>query len=343
MKSASITIKDIAKALDLSYSTVSRALQDNYRISEAIRKKVQQYALENNYRPNLQAQSLKMNKSRSIGIILPRIPNNFFAEVINGIESIANERNYHVIITQSHESLEREIKNLEHLTWRSVDGFLVSVSTETKDISHFKKLQNSGIPVVFFDRVPDDPETHKVTSDDRDGSYKLALHLIAQGYTRIAHITSSPYLSISTRRLEGFERALREHQLPINEDYIKYCMHGGRDEAEVETATTELLNMKPPPDAIVTASDRITVKTFAFLKKQSIIIPEQVAIGGFCNFSAPEVFGPALTTVVQPAFEMGKKAIEILLRLIESKKPVKEFTTVTFPCELIVRESTLKL
>jgi len=343
MKSESITIKDIAKALNLSFATVSRALRDSYKISPETKQKVLDYAAANNYRPNLMAQSLKSKKSRSIGVIISSVPNNFFAEVVNGIESVASSKNYHIIITQSLESYEKEIKNLEHLVWKSVDGLLVTLSTETKDIEHFKKIQESGVPVVFFDRVPDDMNAHKIIADNEHGSYLLTTHFINEGYNKIAHITSSAQVSITKGRLKGYEKALTEHGIPVKEEYIKYCEHGGRDEEEIEQAIKELLGLKEPPDAIFTASDRITIKVLAILKKHSINIPQQVAVGGFSNFSSPELFSPSLTTVVQPAFEMGKKAIEVLIELIESKKPVKQFDQIVLPTELIIRESSRNL
>jgi LacI family transcriptional regulator len=342
MKSDSITIKDIAKALNLSYSTVSRALMDSYKISDATKKLVKEYAEKNHYRPNLVAQSLKGNKSRSIGVLLCAVPNSFYAEVINGIESVASDKDYHVIITQSHESYEREQKNLEHLVWRSVDGLLVSLSTETKDISHFQKIHDQGTPIVFFDRVTDLIKTHQVVSDNVTGTYNAICHLIECGYTKIAHITSSPNISITTERLQGYWQALSENNIPFRELYIKYCPHGGMLPAEMEKAVDELLGSPEPPDAIFTASDRITIGTLSLLHKRGIKIPEQVAIAGFSNFSAPELFNPPLTTVRQPAFEMGKTATELLLQLIESKRAVTSFEKKMLPAELFIRKSTTK-
>ena len=166
MKLDQITIKDIAKALNLSIATVSRALRDSYKISGVTKQKVLEYAAAHNYRPNLMAQSLKNKKSRTIGVIISAVPNNFFADVINGIESVASQKDYHVIITQSQESREKEIKNTEHLAWKSVDGLLVSLSTETEDVNHFKKLHEFGVPFVFFDRITNDIKTHLVVVDN---------------------------------------------------------------------------------------------------------------------------------------------------------------------------------
>lgn len=340
MKNDNITIKDIAKALKLSSSTVSRALKGSYKISEATQQLVKQYASAHNYRPNLMAQSLKNQKSRCIGVVLCSIPNSFFAEVISGIESIAYSKDYLLIITQNLESYDREVKNLENLTWRSVDGLLVSLSTETNDTSHFQKLNEQGLPIVFFDRVTDDFPTHQVTTDNIGGAYDATRHLIERGYKRIATITSSPFLSISQERLEGYKKALAEFNLPWNEDYIQYCPHGGMMIEEIDTALNNLLQLKEPPDALLTASDRITIGSFSLIQRKGLIIPDEIAVAGFSNFTAPELFNPPLTTVRQNAFEMGKLATELLIQLVESKRPATSFEKKVLPTELIVRSST---
>jgi LacI family transcriptional regulator len=340
MKIENITIKDIAKALNLSYSTVSRALKGSYKISEATREMVKQYASEHHYRPNLMAQSLKNKKSRCIGVVLCSIPNSFFAEVISGIESIAYSQDYLLIITQNLESYEREVKNLDNLTWRSVDGLLVSLSTETEDISHFKKLHDQGLPIVFFDRVTDGIQTHQVITDNIGGAYNATRHLIEQGYKRIATITSSPHVSITRERLEGYKKALTEYNQPVHDHYIKYCPHGGMMIEEIETALEALLQQPEPPDAVLTASDRITIGTYSLIGKKGLKIPDDIAVAGFSNFGTPDLFNPPLTTVRQSAFEMGRLASELLIQLIESKRPVTSFEKKILPTELIVRSST---
>jgi DNA-binding LacI/PurR family transcriptional regulator len=340
MKTDNITIKDIAKALNLSSSTVSRALKGSYKISEATQLLVKEYAEAHHYRPNLMAQSLKNQKSRCIGVVLCSIPNSFFAEVISGIESVAYSKDYLLIITQNLESYEREVKNLENLTWRSVDGLLISLSTETKDIGHFQKLHDQGLPMVFFDRVTDAIPTHQVITDNAGGAYKATRHLIERGYKRIATITSSPFLSITKERLEGYKKALTEHNRPVNEDYIQYCPHGGMMIEEIETALQNLLNLPEPPDALLTASDRITIGSYSLIQRKGLIIPGEMAVAGFSNFNAPELFNPPLTTVRQNAFEMGKLATELLIQQVESKRPVSLFEKKVLPTELIVRSST---
>ncbi|WP_295122034.1 LacI family DNA-binding transcriptional regulator [uncultured Chitinophaga sp.] len=340
MKSVNITIKDIAKALGLSLSTVSRALKGSYKISEATQQRVKNYAAEHHYRPNLIAQRLKNKNSRCIGVALGTIPNSFYAEVMNGIESVAYEKDYMVIVTQHFESYEREVKNLENLTWRSIDGLLVSLSSETKDLSHLTKMQQQELPIVYFDRVPEHQACHKITTDNFGGAYEATTHLIQIGYQRIAHITSSPHMSISRGRLEGYYQALADHDMPQQEQYIKYCRHGGMLPEEVENALDELLKLPEPPDAIFTASDRLTMHTFTLLRKWNIAIPSRVALAGFSNFASPELLDPALTTVKQSAFEMGSLATRLMIELIESKRPVEGFQHKVLATELCVRESS---
>lgn len=340
--SESVTIKDIAKALNLSISTVSRALKGSYRISEETIELVKQYAYANNYRPNLMAQSLKGKHSRSIGLILSSVPNNFFAEVISGIESIASGSNYHLIITQSLESIEKEQENLTHLTWRSVDGLLVSVSSETKTFEHFLKVQQEGTPIVFVDRIADTIKTHSVESDNAGGAYMATKHLIENGYTRIAHITSPAELSITRERLEGYYKALAEYNIPVDEHLVKYCRHGGMHREEVEQVIGELLRDKSKPDAIFTASDRITLFTMSILHHLGIKIPGEIAVAGFSNFSAPEIINPSLTVIKQPAFELGRNAAELLIKLIESKRPPAQYEKIVLPTQLVAGESSAK-
>src|ERR1700742_1349752 len=227
MKYEAITIKDIAKALGLSTSTVSRALRGSYEISAETRKLVLEYAEKLNYRPNPIAQSLKENRSRSIGIVVTEIANNFFSQVINGIESVAYNKGYYVIISQSHESFEREVANIQYLASRSVDGLLVSLSTETMDLSHLNSLHDKGLPIVFFDRVTEEMPTHKVIVNNFNGAYQATEHLIQSGFRRIAHLTISPHLSITKERLAGYKAAPPHPPLPSHETPVKTLKYGG--------------------------------------------------------------------------------------------------------------------
>jgi LacI family transcriptional regulator len=339
MKFETATIKDIAKALNLSTSTVSRALRGSYEISPETKKMVLEYAEKINYRPNPIALSLKERRSRSIGVVVSEIANNFFSQAINGIESIAYNRGYHVIISQSHESQEREMVNVQHLASRSVDGLLVSLSSETTDLSHLKQLHEKGLPIVFFDRVTNEIETHKVIANNTLGAFHATEHLIYNGYKRIAHITNSPYLSISRERLEGYKQALAKHGIPYSENLVKYCNHGGMIADEVDEAFDSLFSAKVKPDAIFTAGDRITTACLSHIRTSKKKFTD-IAITGFTNTNLAELFSPSLTTIRQPAFEIGQVATELLIQMIESKRPVTEFETRMLETELIIREST---
>lgn len=342
MKFEALTIKDIAKALRLSVSTVSKALHGSHEISEETRKAVLQYAREHNYKPNPIAQSLKKGRSRSIGVIVCNIDNNFFSQAINGIESVAHTEGYNVIITQSQESYAREIANSEDLSSRSVDGLIISLSAETRNVDHLIRLHEKGLPIVFFDRVTDEINTHKVIANNHKGAYEATRHLIRQGFRRIAQITSSNSLSITLERLEGYRQALLDAGLTPDDRYIKFCQHGGMIKEEAHLALAELLALPERPDAIFTASDRLSTTTLSQLRKMQWQIPQQIGLVGFTNSISADIFNPSLTSVVQPALEMGQLATEKLIQLIESRRPVTEFEKVVMETELKIRDSSLR-
>lgn len=334
-----VTIKDIAKALGLSTSTVSRALRDTHEISAATKGLVLAYAKEIGYQPNPIALSLKERRSKSIGVVVSEVANSYFSQAINGIESIAYDRGYHVIISQTHESYDREVVNVQHLASRSVDGLLISLSSQTKDISHLIHLHEKGLPIVFFDRVAEEIDTHKVIANNEKGAYEATSHLIKSGYKRIAHLTSSNQLSISIERLSGYETALKDHGLEINPNYIKHCPHGGMIYEETESKIKELLAMDEKPDAIFVAGDRLSTGCLSVFKNLKISVPDDMAIAGFSNSDVLDLFNPSLTSVRQPAFEIGKLATQMLLQLIEAKYPVEEFEKKILDTELFVRNS----
>jgi len=341
MKFNTITIKDIALELGLSKSTVSKALNDSYEISERTKKLVKQHAAERNFEPNILAQSLKQGYTKSIGIVVSTIDNNFFSQVIDGIESVSEEKGYNISITQTHESYETEVRKVKHFSFRAIDGLLISLSSETNNLQHLKTLKEKGLPIVFFDRVTNEINTHKVVADNFKGAYEGTQHLIQSGYKRIAHITSATGLSITKERLDGYLQALKDHALQPNESYIKYCLHGGKDIKETAATVQELLSADIRPDAILTASDRITTQTLTLLRQAGIRIPEDIAMIGFTNSKLADVLNPPFSTIVQPGFEIGKTAIELLISLIESKKPVTKHQTTILPTQMHIRASSL--
>jgi DNA-binding LacI/PurR family transcriptional regulator len=340
VKFEAVTIKDIAKALGLSTSTVSRALRDSYEISPETKKLVLEYAEKINYQPNPIALSLKERRSRSLGVIVCEIANPFFSQVINGIESVAYQHGYNVIIAQSRESFDREIMNLQYLTSRSIDGLIISVSTETNDFSLLKELNQKGLPIVFFDRIVDEIETHKVIAANFNGAYEATSHLAKCGYKRIASISNPASLSITRERLDGYRKALTDHGLEIDELLMKYCRHGGMIPEEVEVAMEELMNASPPPDAIFTAADKLTTGCLRYLRSRGIHVPSQMGLMGFSNTDLTELLDPPLSIVKQPAFEMGAVATKLLLNVIESKRTVSEFETRVLETEVLLRSST---
>ena len=231
--------------------------------------------------------------------------------------------------------------NLQYLTSRSIDGLIISVSTETKDFSYLRELHERGMPIVFFDRIVDEIETHKVTVDSYKGAYEATIHLINNGYRRIAAVANSAYLSITKDRLGGYKAAMAEHGLPVDEDMIRYCHHGGMILAEVEEAVSQLLDVPQKPDAIFATSDKLTTGCLRSLKAKKISVPHTMGLVGFSNTDLTELLDPPLTIIKQPAFEMGELATTLLLQLIESKRPVKDFETKTLAAELIVRGSSI--
>ena len=342
MKFEAITIKDIAKALGLSTSTVSRALRDSHEISPETKRIVLEYAEKNNYQPNPIALSLKERRSRSIGVIVCEIANSYFSQVINGIESIAYDNGYNVIIAQSRESFEREILNLQYLTSRSIDGLIISVSTESKDFSYLKELHQKKMPIVFVDRIVDEIETHKVIADNYNGAYNATLHLIECGYKRIAAITTPSSLSISRERLAGYKAALIDNGFEVNDELIKYCQHGGMIFSEVQDVMNELLELENKPDAVFAAADKLTTNCLRIFKAKGISVPADIVLMGFSNPDLAELIQPPLSVIRQPAFEMGEVAMKLLLQVIESKRPVIDFETKMLSTEMLIRGSTIK-
>jgi LacI family transcriptional regulator len=334
-----VTMKDIARELGISTASVSRALSDNYQISEKTKILVRKAAKKRGYRPNRMAQSLKSGNSKLIGIVLPSIENPFFTQVINGIHFIANKKQYDLIITQSHESHALELLNLKNLTYSSLDGLLISLTSETENVDYLKELHHKGLPIVFFDRVSNEIETHQVITDNFKSAYDATLQLIKGGHTRIAHITSPHNVSNYAERLLGYQYALAENGIDGDKQYIKYCRQGGKDLREVETVLLELFALQQPPGAILAASDSITTAVFRILHQLKYHIPGDVALIGFSNTELADILNPSLSTVFQPGFEMGKIACDLLINQIERNRPEKEFKKLILAAEIFLRDS----
>jgi len=321
MTNHNMTLRDIAKALKLSTSTVSKALRDSYEIGDKTKKKVVNYARKVGYQPNSIAKSLKSGKSRTIGVVICSIDNSFVSQLLNGIDHACNARDYSIMIMQSKESHTQEIKCIDLLYGRSIDGLLISPACETPNTDHLKKYQRLGLPIVLFDRYNNDLDLPKVSINNLEASYNATTHLIANGYTKIAVLHSNTRLNINIQRLEGYAEALKKHHIAWTSAYIKPCDFQSTDvlKTSIETAVKELMALPEPPNAILTTSDQISTQSIAIIKNLGYRIPQDIAIIGFTNTGLAASLAPPLSTIYQPATEIGETAANKLLDLIEGK------------------------
>ena len=333
------TIHDIAKKLNITASTVSRALNDHPRISDATKKAVQRAAVKLNYQPNNIAAALRNGKSNIIGIIVPTVDRNFFASIVRGIEEIANTSRYNVMICQTYDNYEKEVATVEALLNARVDGIIASHAKETKDFDHFLKVKEKGIPVILFDRFNDELEVSQVVSDDFLGAYKATEHLIQQGCKRIAHFTNILKISIYKERLRGYVEALQAHGYPYDESLVVESdlqLEDGRESMQ------KLLTLSQMPDGIFSASAYGIMGALQVLKEKGIKVPQEVALIGFTNEPFCSFSEPALSTVDQHNLRMGNAAAEIFLEEIadEEKKFIPQ--KIVLKPELVIRQSSLR-
>ena len=343
MKFSQVTIKDIARELGISPSTVSRALKDHPDISTKTKEAVNALAEKLNYQPNIVALNLRQKKTFTLGVIIPELVHFFFSTVISGIEDVAYQAGYSVILAQSNESYEREKTDIKALFNSRVDGLLMSISRETRNFDHIESVIAKGVPVVFYDRAYNTSLCSNVVVDDYVGAKEAVNHLIEQGYRKIAFLEGSPGLIITNDRKRGYIDALKEHQLDIRDNYIEECITGSLEEAK--RATKKLLSMPEAPDAIFAANDPMATGAMQSIKEQGLRIPHDVGVVGFSNWSYGSLLEPSLTTVDQPGFEMGQEAARLLIRQIEVADKEENYPppeTKVLKTRLIVRDSSLK-
>ena len=333
---AQITIKDIARQLNISPSTVSRALRGHPDISPKTRELVVAQAAKYNYRPNLIAQSLQNQRTNTIGVIVPEIRHFFFSSAISGIEMVSYEYGYNIMVCQSHENFEREVINTQALVSNQVAGLLISIAQETRSTDHLKAVINHGIPLVFFDRAAEGLKASKVVVDDYHGAYNAVEYLIRSGYRRIAHLAGPRHISISKHRMEGYRQALKDNNIRLEKNLV---VPGGFGEEDGRAGVRKLLALKKPPTAVFAVNDPVAIGAYAFIKESGLKIPGDIALVGFSNNPVSSLIEPPLLTVDQPAFEMGRTAAALLLEQIQS--PDQEFVPQTrlLKTSLIVRES----
>lgn len=333
-----ITIYDIAESLNLSSATVSRGLKDHPAIRKETKKRILAKAQEMGYRHNLFASNLRRNRTNTIGVIVPRLNSYFMSSVISGMEKVASEAGYNLVISQSLESEKKEIVNIKTMFNSRVDGLLVSLAYDTEDDSHFKMILDKGIPLIFFDRVFEHPLCTSVVIDNYAAGYTMTQHLIQQGCKRIVHITANVKRNVYAERLRGYKQALTDHGILYDENLLFFNNLG--ETACVEAVRT-ILQMNPLPDAIFSSNDSSAVVCIRELKMAGIKIPQDMAIAGFNNEPVSTVIEPNLTTINYPGQEMGEISASILIRRL-TKLEDESLNRVVLRHQLIVRNSSLR-
>jgi LacI family transcriptional regulator len=330
------TIKEIAQRLNISISTVSRALHDHPSIGLRTRMAVKKMAAELNYEPNQTAIFFKQRKTFTIGIILPNLHEEFFSSAINGIENIATQNNYIVLIGQSHDDIEREKKILETMKKHRVDGILASISKNTTQIEHFEQMKNYDIPVVFFDRVPDVPDVHSVSCNLYHSSIEAVEFLIKKGHKTIGYIQGPSTLNIKNERLEGFYEAHKKHKLPVDESLL---VSTDLSAQSTKQAFDTLMSLKKKPTAILVFNDYVALDAIHYAREQKLKINKDVTFVSYANVSVTRYLDfPPIASVEQFPYDQGARATELLFKVLEQKGNGQDipYENVVLKSELIV-------
>ncbi|MEO6230258.1 MAG: LacI family DNA-binding transcriptional regulator [Ferruginibacter sp.] len=334
---AEINIRDLAKELNLSIGTVSKALRDSHEISALTKEKVFALARQLNYTPNPYASSLRGKKSKTIGVVIPEIADSFFSHAIKGIESVAQKKGYHVLIYLTEESFLKEEFILSEFKSGRVDGVLLSISRETSNSRHIEELKKKGIPLVLFDRTEEEIPTTKIITNDLESSYKATHHLIKRGCKKISFLSISRHLSINNKRIEGFLKALNDHLAGACKNNIVDCTN---DDKQNQAIVHKILERAERPDGIICSVEKLTIPVYLSCRGLQLNIPKDIKIISFSNSEAAPVMNPSLTTVTQPAYEMGKRAATILFKAVEKKNFKMPNENIIIPSSLIIRNST---
>lgn len=337
---AKATLLDIATKLNITTSTVSRALNDNPRISKATKKAVLKAAKDLNYQPNNIAAALRRGKSHLLGVIVPTADRAFFSSVVRGIEEISNKLNYQVIICQSYDDYDKEVETINALTNARVDGIIVSISKKTVNTDHFQRAIDKGIPVILFDRTSEKLNVNQVMIDDYRGAYEVVTHLIEQGCKRIAHFTSPVKISIYKERLRGYMDALENHGIAYDE---KLVVESNLQLEDGRISMQKLLDKNISVDAVFSSSDYAAMGAMQVLKERNIKIPDEVALAGFANEPFTSFTDPTLTTVDQLSLDMGHATAEMFFKqLNDSENGNSKVQKTILKPRLIIRQTSLR-
>jgi len=335
-----ITIYDLANKLNLSPATISRALKDHPAINKKTKKRIADMAEQMGYRSNTFASKLRKNKTNTIGVIIPRLNSHFVASVLGGMEKIANDAGYTIIVSQSMESAAKEIANTRTMFDNRVDGLLVSLAYDTGDFDHFDKFTKRGIPVIFFDRVYDDESTVRIVIDNYKNAYDITTHLIQQGCRRIMHITGNLKRNVYSERYRGYRKALKDAGIAFQKELL---LTGELNETSGTEAAETILAMKKLPDAIFGANDICTASCMHKLIQSGLQVPGDIAMAGFNNDPISRIVEPNLTTVNYPAYQMGELAASTLINHLTGVADINNTHLIVLRSELIIRPSSLKI
>lgn len=331
------SLKDLAKELEVSISTVSRALKNHPDISAELKQKIKKLAKERNYSPNPLAMGLLRQQTKMIGVIVPDINTHFYSSIISGIEKVAKEKGYFIVISSSSESMKKEIESVENLLKSRVEGFIVCLSQETVEYSHFENLVKNEIPLVFFDRICESLQVPAVEANGQEATKKIIQHFYENGCRRIAYISGPEHLSISQNRKAGYLKGLKECGLAFDSDLLIHC---NLSIEKAKEATQKLLQLKNKPDAIFGINDTVAFAAMIEVKKQGFKIPEDVSLAGFTDEFHSIVVDPPLTSVSHPTFQMGEEAAKLFFELLKNKGSINK--RLVLPIDLVIRDSSLK-